>query len=904
MNKLILLLMGIMIMPLVLSFPTNTNLNIQVTDDSGNILTGTFAYRFEFSSSQDCFDIEYTNSKDVTTDSRGIFNYTLPDTNLLDWSKKLYLCTYRDGILKGISPIGAVPYSYYSDNATCWQGFCSVGNFGDNSLTSGHLVPFTYGDYDIGGGGVRWRDLYLQGTAYISQYTIGPGGFDSAIGWFDFMDDYIIASNFLSEVANGTQPYATTSTTMNKNLNAELWNGSKFEDYLNQPVRSDSLVSFSELNVANGFSQASLAFSGVSNSFSYDNGAEVVRTAYLADGGSISAGYFVDGVNEVILSNGTYAIQVNGKSTFNNDINLTSGSYYGDGSKLTGIIGGNSSWNETYAGTKYLGLGENSTLARIGNCPSGQVVMNTTTSGVQCIAMSSGSSSGNPFDQSLNTTDNVIFNRATFTGGIYDNSETPILSINPDGRRLYYSDGTTALNWQSTGTADFGSGNIYTNGNITGAGIQGNSFNTIPGGAITGGPIQGDSLTIVSGGTISTGGAIQGGTITGTTLTDSTLSINLGSITGGVASTFSGKGTFGSLQVNGNANMTSNLTVAMNTNFGSIIKGAGTGAEFFNNVSAVGDNPKLAISGFAGSWAPANPDYRKWTATMQVDGYGRLVFADMYSVVFNKGLNMAADRQMSFANSGGFSAVSNAGQPQNTTGIFFTPAAGMRYLAITIGNYFDWGIVSPTNPTLYIFSSLYDGTNAMRSAYIRMYHNQTYGFIESGTGTTSLGDDNLIIGGNLSVKIPYGMFSSTQTQTLAVTNTAYPVTFNWTEDSYLITKSSDNANFSFGVEGDYSIILSAIASSSSPTTKRVEIWVQKNGVNVPRSNTIYDFKSVSSNTIIAVPFIIDMNTTDKFRVMWAGSDTGITLNYITNTSYSPETPSIIMTISRNSDVTP
>jgi len=43
-----------------------------------------------------------------------------------------------------------------------------------------------------------------------------------------------------------------------------------------------------------------------------------------------------------------------------------------------------------------------------GNCPAGEIVMNTTNSGVQCVAMSSGG--GNPFDQSLNTTSNVSFN--------------------------------------------------------------------------------------------------------------------------------------------------------------------------------------------------------------------------------------------------------------------------------------------------------------------------------------------------------------------------------------------------------------------------------------------------------------------------------------------------------------
>jgi hypothetical protein len=70
----------------------------------------------------------------------------------------------------------------------------------------------------------------------------------------------------------------------------------------------------------------------------------------------------------------------------------------------------NSSWNQSYANTLYsshsnlnnnISALSNSTIARIGNCPTGQVVINTTTNGVQCIAQSSENSSWN---QSLAST--------------------------------------------------------------------------------------------------------------------------------------------------------------------------------------------------------------------------------------------------------------------------------------------------------------------------------------------------------------------------------------------------------------------------------------------------------------------------------------------------------------------
>lgn len=167
----------------------------------------------------------------------------------------------------------------------------------------------------------------------------------------------------------------------------------------------------------------------------------------------------------------------------------------------------------------------------------------------------------------------------------------------------------------------------------------------------------------------------------------------------------------------------------------------------------------------------------------------------------------------------------------------------------------------------------------------------------SGTATVN----NLVVNGNFSAVRPYGMFSSTQTQVITNPNTAYPVTFNYTEDSHLIYKASDNANFTFGDSGDYLIEISAIADVDTPN-KHVELWAQKNGVNIPRSNTKVELPTATTETLIVVPFIIDMNTTDVFRLMMASDDGGSQLLYTTNTSYSPETPSIIITFTKISEI--
>jgi hypothetical protein len=164
-------------------------------------------------------------------------------------------------------------------------------------------------------------------------------------------------------------------------------------------------------------------------------------------------------------------------------------------------------------------------------------------------------------------------------------------------------------------------------------------------------------------------------------------------------------------------------------------------------------------------------------------------------------------------------------------------------------------------------------------------------------------DGNVNITGNISVKRPYGMFSSTQDQNITLANTPFPITFNWTEDAYQMGITDSNTNFTFQDSGDYLIELSAIIMTDT-NNKHIQIWVQKNGINVPRSNTKLEIENAGTEQIISVPFILDVDaTTDKFRFMMASDDIGTQLVYTTNTSYSPESPSIIAVMSKISEVT-
>src|SRR3990172_10680582 len=74
-------------------------IQIQTTDSSGNIVTGTFSFMINISNSANCDSILYSNTTTMTTDSRGIVTYNLENVNLA-FDEQYYFCYYREGVLK------------------------------------------------------------------------------------------------------------------------------------------------------------------------------------------------------------------------------------------------------------------------------------------------------------------------------------------------------------------------------------------------------------------------------------------------------------------------------------------------------------------------------------------------------------------------------------------------------------------------------------------------------------------------------------------------------------------------------------------------------------------------------------------------------------------------------------
>jgi len=165
--------------------------------------------------------------------------------------------------------------------------------------------------------------------------------------------------------------------------------------------------------------------------------------------------------------------------------------------------------------------------------------------------------------------------------------------------------------------------------------------------------------------------------------------------------------------------------------------------------------------------------------------------------------------------------------------------------------------------------------------------------------------NNVIINGSFSAKRAYGMFSSNESQVTIDADVAYPMNFSHVEDTYLV-ELINNENITVNDSGDYLIELSVIIITDS-NNKHFSVWPQINGVNVPRSTTRLEIENSGTEQVIAVPFILDLEAGDNFRIMFlsddAGSSTVWTAGYGSGANAVPETPSIILTMTKISETT-
>jgi hypothetical protein len=146
----------------------------------------------------------------------------------------------------------------------------------------------------------------------------------------------------------------------------------------------------------------------------------------------------------------------------------------------------------------------------------------------------------------------------------------------------------------------------------------------------------------------------------------------------------------------------------------------------------------------------------------------------------------------------------------------------------------------------------------------------------------------------------YGSFYDTTIQTALTSTTGYAFKLNTTAESYGVLIENNGSGNPTHIKvlnsGVYNIQFSAQLDKSSGSTAVIEIWLRKNGINVPDSATIVSIQGTNAETVPAWNFMLSLNANDYIELMWRTDDIDLLILYEPLTSIRPAIPSLIITV--------
>ncbi len=145
----------------------------------------------------------------------------------------------------------------------------------------------------------------------------------------------------------------------------------------------------------------------------------------------------------------------------------------------------------------------------------------------------------------------------------------------------------------------------------------------------------------------------------------------------------------------------------------------------------------------------------------------------------------------------------------------------------------------------------------------------------------------------------YGQFYDTTTQTAALANTAYAITFNTTDVSNGVFLGSPTSRITVDTEGIYNFLFSIQIDKTSGGTGIFWVWPRINGVDVPDSNSQVRIQGNDAEQLVTVGYFFELTPNDYVEIMFAVSDTSVQAEAFPASAFHPSIPSIILTVSNN-----
>lgn len=145
----------------------------------------------------------------------------------------------------------------------------------------------------------------------------------------------------------------------------------------------------------------------------------------------------------------------------------------------------------------------------------------------------------------------------------------------------------------------------------------------------------------------------------------------------------------------------------------------------------------------------------------------------------------------------------------------------------------------------------------------------------------------------------YGVFSDTTTQSAAVINTAYAISFDTTDISNGVYLGSPTSRVYVDRPGIYNFQFSLQLDQASASAHDAFIWADINGTTQANTGTKVTLVGNNAAVVAAWNFVFNMNAGDYFRLMWSVSNTAVQITAVAASAPVPAIPSAILTVTDN-----
>jgi hypothetical protein len=144
----------------------------------------------------------------------------------------------------------------------------------------------------------------------------------------------------------------------------------------------------------------------------------------------------------------------------------------------------------------------------------------------------------------------------------------------------------------------------------------------------------------------------------------------------------------------------------------------------------------------------------------------------------------------------------------------------------------------------------------------------------------------------------YGVFSKTTDQTPAATNTAYTITFDSTEIGNGIVIGTPTSRIVVPQSGLYQFDATVQLTSGNSSAKNIRIWFRKNGTDIANSTRIVTMDINGGYRPLALSETVSMAANDYVEMVFASSDTAVTVDSVAATGYAPAAPAVTLSVTQ------